>query len=117
MDTLLRNGDHVKNGCGLPQSIEGADELIQRMLLRLHIRKGSFSLDPQLGSNLHRMPVGEGEACDRLALGYAQEALAPTGASVLSAACTLSPSSPGRLSVRLEVRLDGQTLPLEVEIA
>lgn len=115
MDTLLVRGDHFLDGRGLPVTLTGSAELIQRALIRLSVRRGSFSLDPSLGSELHRLPGARLDIMERLALSYAQEALLPmAGVSVSQVQLTRS----GRDALQMIVFLtyNEQTYPLEVTI-
>jgi phage gp46-like protein len=80
LDTLLAGGDHARNSRGVPITLTGERELIQRALLRLCVRKGSFAPDPGLGSELYKLAQARalaGGDLERLALSYAQEALLP----------------------------------------
>ncbi len=52
MDTRLKDGDFDRDARGLPVSISGLDELLQRCLIRLSVPKGSFLPDQTLGSEL-----------------------------------------------------------------
>lgn len=115
MDTLLVGGDHFLDGRGLPVTLSGSAELIQRALLRLSIKRGSFVLDPTLGSELHRLRGTQTEVMERLALSYAQEALATMpGVSVSRVAIDRS----GRDSINMMVYLtyNEQTYSLEVSV-
>ena len=53
---MVRNGDYVSDGAGGFLRAEGTDELLQRVLWKLSIPRGSFPLLPALGSELHRLP-------------------------------------------------------------
>lgn len=77
MDTLILSGDHAVDGRGLPIAVTGIRELVQRAMIRLAVKKGSFAPDPGLGSELFRLGSKSGETRDRVALSYVQEALAP----------------------------------------
>jgi phage gp46-like protein len=80
LDTLLSGGDHACNSRGVPVKLTGDRELIQRALLRLCVRKGSFAHDPALGSELYKLAQARAFGnpdIERLALSYAQEALLP----------------------------------------
>jgi len=77
MDTLLYQGDHATDARGIPVAITGAQELIQRALLRLGIRRGSFAYDRNLGSELYRLSHDTSSATHRAARSYVQEALIP----------------------------------------
>lgn len=115
MDTLLAGGDHYLDRRGLPVSLTGEDEIIQRALIRLSVRRGSFVYDPALGSELHRLRGAKTAVLGQLALSYAQEALAPMrGVTVRQAEAARS----GRdlLTVAVTLEYNGTTYPLEVEI-
>lgn len=75
MDTLLVNGDHFKDKRGYPAQIFGEEELIQKILLKLLIPKGSFVLDTSLGSQLYKLPPAINKANTRTALSYILNAL------------------------------------------
>lgn len=55
MDTAIKDGDFQTNGSGLPVRISGAQELLQRVMFRLTVKKGSFFYDQQLGSRLYTL--------------------------------------------------------------
>lgn len=76
MALILREGDYVPDGKGGFRSAEGRSELLERVLWKLTVRRGSFPFLPGLGSRLHllgRAPAKEREA---LAGQYVREALA-----------------------------------------
>lgn len=115
MDTLLVSGDHYTDARGLPVALAGREELIQRVLIRLQVKKGSFLPDPDLGSELYRLPRSDSERTKRLALSYVQEALAGLSAvEVLGVDCAVAGEDLLRVTVRVSV--DRQPLALEVDI-
>lgn len=75
MDTMLRQGDFARGPGGLPKAIGGREENIQRALIRLTVKKGSFALDPGLGSQLWRLRDVKRGQWEEQALLYAREAL------------------------------------------
>ena len=77
MDILLKNGDHATDPCGVPIAITEAEEKIQRAILRLCIRRGSFVYDKTLGSELYKLNGNNSEDLNRTAQSYIQEALLP----------------------------------------
>lgn len=113
LDTLLENRTHAVDERGLPIPITGLPALIQRLLIRLSVRKGSFLPDPQLGSELHRL-AGQGEHANQMALHWAQQALLPEPeAQVLHAACRLEEDN--CLQVAVTVAVGEQKYALEVK--
>ena len=75
MDTLLSQGDHKRNGQGFLIPISGAQEAIQRAMIRLSVPKGSFAPNPKLGSRLFLLGKAPERQTEELALEYAKEAL------------------------------------------
>lgn len=66
MELMVRNGDYVSDGAGGFLRAEGTDELLQRVLWKLSIPRGSFPLLPALGSELHRL--GRAKPAERAGL-------------------------------------------------
>lgn len=113
MDTLLYNGDFARDGRGYPIPCSGAQELLQRALIRLTVQKGSFIYDPDLGSRLSLLK-NTTRNMEARALELIQEALlelpqlTPVGVSI-------QPQQ-GRenLSLTVLLNLEGQSSQLEV---
>ena len=62
---ILREGDYVPDGRGGFRKAEGEEELLERILWKLSVRRGSFPFLPELGSRLHllgRIPARERQA-------------------------------------------------------
>lgn len=55
MDNRLQGGDMLSDFAGDVQTVHGLSEIVQRALLRLTMRKGSFPYQPDLGSTLYRL--------------------------------------------------------------
>ena len=55
MDTALKDGDFYLGTTGKPIAISGIKELLQRVLIRLTVKKGSFIYDKDLGSDLYTL--------------------------------------------------------------
>lgn len=115
MDTLLAGGDHHRDSRGLPLAITGEREIIQRALIRLTVRRGSFPQDPALGSELHRLRGAKTGTLAQLALSYVQDALAPMREVCVT---RVGATRTGRDTLRVEAVLtqNGTAYPLEVEI-
>lgn len=115
MDTRLENGDFVRNHLGMPLVVTGAQELLQRALIRLCVRKGSFALDPALGSRLHTLRGESREHRQEAARLLAQEALLPMPeVTVEGAAVEVAPDGE---SAWVKVALSAEQVKKEVSIA
>ena len=72
MELKIKDRDYVADGMGGLVRVSGWDELLERVLFKLSVRRGSFSLLPELGSKLHllrREPYLGGEAVCRRGAG------------------------------------------------
>lgn len=76
MELKIRDRDYVSDGVGGLERVSGRDELLQRALFRLSVRRGSFALAPELGSRLHLLWREKPESRAAAAKQYAAEALA-----------------------------------------
>lgn len=55
MELMVRNGDYVPDEGGGYRRAEGSQELLQRVLWKLSIPRGSFPFLPDLGSQLYQL--------------------------------------------------------------
>lgn len=74
MDTAISNGDFLRNSTGTPVEIHGYEEILQRVLIRLTVKKGSFIYDNSLGSRLYTLKASDVNLKER-ALSLVREAL------------------------------------------
>lgn len=81
----LRQGDYCPDGTGSFQEAEGAEALLERVLFKLQVRRGSFPLLPELGSRLYLLPRAKASAREALGASYAAEALADEAVTVTGA--------------------------------
>ena len=114
MDTKLNNGGFVLNRRGLPYAITGAEELAQRAYIRLTVRRGSFPLDPQLGSDLHKLPRGDAQSLSQLAADYVRQALAPLPAVTVKEFSCRYDSTTDAIVANITLGAAGQLYEMEV---
>lgn len=114
MALLLKDGDYVADERGGLRTVEGAQDLLQRVLFRLQARRGSFPFLPELGSRLYLL--GREKPGDRQALArqYAVEAL--RGEEVEVTGVAVEESQPGRLRVLVDMEWNGVHLVAEVMV-
>lgn len=74
MDTALSNGDFICDTRKNLVELTGYDELLQRVLIRLGVKKGSFVYDKNLGSRLYTLKASSGNLNEK-ALALVREAL------------------------------------------
>ena len=111
VELMVRDGDYVPDGAGGFLRAEGSQELLQRVLWKLSIRRGSFPLLPDLVSRLFLLFWAAPSRRAALARQYAAEALA--GEAGLEITGT-ELSGDGRLRVDLLWR--GEALSAAVEV-
>lgn len=73
MPTKIIDGEYAINSHGCFIEADNIDEILQRALAYLKIRRGSFSLDPQLGSELFTLDMST--ATEDTLKAYISEAL------------------------------------------
>lgn len=113
MALILRNGDYVPDGKGRFETAQGAALVLERVLWKLGIKRGSFPFFPELGSRLHllgRAPAGEREA---LAGQYVSEALWDEQVTV-RAVTLRQEGDRGFLTVQMD--WEGEALTATVEV-
>lgn len=76
MDSKIYNGDFAIGENGLTETVDGAEELLQRARIRLSAVRGGFVHDPTLGSRLNRLECAPPKAMEEAAMMYVREALA-----------------------------------------
>lgn len=115
MEFQLRNGDYVPDGRGGLRTLEGAEEVLQRVLFRLQARRGGLPLMPRLGSRLHQLTREKPAARRAVAERYVMEALEEEP-DVEIREVTLTETGDGRglLTVWLDWR--GEPLTAEMEL-
>ena len=84
MELKIKDRDYVADGMGGLVRVSGWDELLERVLFKLSVRRGSFSLLPELGSKLHLLRREKGGNRTSAAKQYAaaladEEGLTVTG--------------------------------------
>lgn len=116
MDTLLEHRDFLLDSRGLPQAIQGRQELLQRAMIRLLVHKGQFVPDPSLGSELYRLKRGSAAQMNRTAQAYIMDALSPMPqVRAGEVSCRYDPAS-DRINLSLELILPGDSALLEVNL-
>ncbi|MBR2667308.1 MAG: hypothetical protein IKD96_04020 [Oscillospiraceae bacterium] len=113
MELRRYNGDYVPDGTGSFQTLTGGQELLQRVLWRLQIPRGSFPFLPELGSNLHLLLRSAPAERPALARQYVAQALEPEDVTIDSVDLTYSKAGSAIVTVRLTGA--GTTLTLSVQ--
>lgn len=113
MALILREGDYVPDGQGSFQTVEGAQEVLERVLWKLTVRRGSFPFLPELGSRLHLLGRAPARERESLAGQYVAEALSDEDLTVTSVTLDQA-GDQADLTARLEWR--GEELTVTVNV-
>lgn len=107
---MVRDGDYISDEVGRFQRAEGSDELLQRVLWKLSIPRGSFPMLPELGSQLFQL--GRSKPAQRAALArqYVTQALSDEENLEITG---VTLSEDGAIAVALTWR--GETLSVTVQ--
>ena len=73
---MVRDGDYLPDGAGGYRQVRRGQELLQRVLWKLSIPRGSFPFLPDLGSELYRLCRAAPSQREGLARQYVAQALA-----------------------------------------
>ncbi len=76
MALKIADGKYVLTDRGDPVSVRGDDEVLERVLFKLKVRRNSFLPMPNLGSRLYLLPKEKKANIENAARQYITEALA-----------------------------------------
>ena len=76
MDTAINNGDFLIDSRNRPFFVSDKEEILQQVLIRLTVKKGSFIYDPNLGSRLYEVKSFRGYIKNKV-LSIVKEAVSP----------------------------------------
>lgn len=116
MDTLLQDGDHLRDRRGFPAGAQRRQELVQEAVIRMTVPRGAFAPDPELGSRLRELRGIPGQGLEEEALACVREALAGlSGVRAQRVNCQVR--EPGRLELEVWLWVEGEELEVAVEVA
>lgn len=107
------NGDLVPDGAGDFCRLEGSRALLQRVLFKLSVRRGSFPFLPQLGSDLYRLGREKPSARAALCAQYVRQALADEDVTVTEVSYA---EQGGQAQVTVYLQWQGQELEVNTQI-
>lgn len=114
MDTAISNGDFMLDSNGIPISIYGIQEILQRALIRLTVRKGSFIYDTNLGSDLYKLKKTASTNIKSRALSMVKEALKPMSNVLVDDVSTEFINSSENLKLNVVLRVNNSKKEVEV---
>ena len=114
MELELRNGDYIADGVGGLRRVGGREALLQRVLFRLTVRRGSFPFWEDLGSRLWELGRAPGPERRSAARQYVTEALEAEPVSVEDV--DLDQGRDGTAAVTVYLRYEGEDLPVTVAV-
>lgn len=115
MELKIKDGDYAADGCGGLERVSGSEELLQRVLFRLRVRRGSFPFLPTLGSRLHQLGAQPRAQRPAAAQAYAAEALSEEEDLAVEGV-TLTACEDGETKLIVHMRWKGETLDAAVTL-
>lgn len=115
MELKLREGAYSLSGAGLPETVRGAEEILQRVLMRLSARQGSFAPAPDYGSRLYTLGTLKPSQRPAAARLFVTEALAGE-AGIGVDAVDYTPGAGDTASVAVSLSLGGQAAEITLEV-
>lgn len=118
MDTALNNGDFLLTSNGHPVQICDIEELLQRALIRLCVKKGSFIYDRNLGSELYKLRAyySDGNTLREMAKRKVVEAIKPIEQLSVENVTISQSGGSDRLLLNIDLKADDKFANLEVKI-
>ena len=114
MELKIKYRYYVSDGAGALVRASGREELLERVLYKLSVRRGIFPLAQELGSVLRLLWREKGERSETAAKRYVAEALAEEAGVTVSG---VSLEQKGDLLLLRAARLyEGETLEVSVRI-
>ncbi|MBQ2944276.1 MAG: hypothetical protein IJD93_06280 [Ruminococcus sp.] len=113
MDIKIKDGDMVLDSTGAPVKIEGTEEILQQIVMRITAKKGGFIYNKEMGTEAVTDVSGDRE-CRRLEV-ILQEAVADMEDISLRLDCA-SQLVDGRILAELTVACKENIMSLEVII-
>lgn len=112
MELMVRDGDYLPDQAGSYRRAEGSELLLQRVLWKLSIPRGSFPFLPELGSSLHLLCRCKPAQREGMARQYVAQALADEEELTVTG---VTLDGDGGLEVALEWQGQGLTVYVETE--
>ena len=117
MELKLQDGRYTLSAAGVPETVRGAEETLQRVLMRLTARRGAFWPDPDYGSRLYtlsQLTPAQRAAAAKL---FVAEALSDEPEARVTDVAFL-PGGDGGAAASISVTLEaeGQTAKLTIEV-
>ncbi|MEG1954003.1 MAG: hypothetical protein RR115_07205 [Hydrogenoanaerobacterium sp.] len=103
-----------RNSRGMPYTVAQDEELAQRAIIRLTVRRGSFAADKALGSELYSLGDSRIKNLNTAAFNMVRQALLPISEfDVLSTVCTKSGEN---LLIKILLNIGDKIKKLEVNM-
>lgn len=116
MDIMIKDGDYAAGVCGGVQTVDGIEELAQRVTMKLTAKRGHFWPKPDYGSRLYKLSGSERPSDRESAVRqYVAEALRDEPGVRLRSVETVA-ADRDRLRLRLDFEYTGAEFSVETLI-
>ena len=114
MELEIKNGNYLPRQGGGFSTVDGQQETIQRIMMRLQARRGGFYPLPDFGSRLYTLIGMKRSERDAAARQFVYEALEKEKAEILQVQCSELGSD--SLLVKVWLDISGQRVELSMKI-
>lgn len=114
MELKWKDKDYQASGNGGLETVSGGEEVLQRVLMKLSARRGSFPFLPELGSRLHLLGREPERMRQNVAEVYVRQALADE-AELEVARVDVTQAEHGRLDLSVDLLWKG--LPVRASVS
>lgn len=115
LDTALSNGDFLLDSRSKLIQVEGYNELLQQILIRLCVKKGSFVYDRSLGSNLYKLDINS-QNINNKALSIIEESLSDMPEILVKKVCTEIENRGDKLNIDILLSINGEEKDVVIKI-
>jgi hypothetical protein len=112
MELKLTNGGYTPSPIDGLKTVSGAQELGQRVLMRLCARRGGFALMPEYGSRLHLLCGARPSRRELTARQYIAEALTQERGLTLENVFLSEPDESGQIDLKADFTYEGEAFSL-----
>ena len=115
MELKLENGKYSLSPAGIPETVSGAEELAQRIAMRLTARRGEFWPEERYGSRLFTLGKLKPSQRATAAREFVEEALLEER-DVSVTKVEYKPLSDGEAEILAELKIGGETATVSLRV-
>lgn len=96
--------------------VDGIEEIVQQIIFRLTIPKGSFDLDPQLGSDIRSLRNVSSKEINQMAFTLVEQAIMPMDINSILKEVECTSNGEGALDINISLDINSKDVYMEVKV-